>query len=242
MGHKLTHNVPSSPHSLLSYHTHYYHPHPFASHPFLTLFPFVAFFSHPFPIFLSALSYSASHHLFITLWHPLVSILAVFQKGTKHVQTIRPRHTVKDMRWDSLSLHPFLIVLWLLDAKWQDFNHMGTIFTAPSLSFGSVSNKGADWEQAWVYSKVFWEGVQRTYLLCGEENGNALMSEGTHGWDSSVVQGWETHSEVGSWVTRYKWSGWANCRMELCFIWRLTHPRSLHAMCQMWHMERWGKM
>lgn len=37
-----------------------------------------------------------------------------------------------------------------------------------------------------MHAKVFWEGLQRTYLLSGEESGNGLVSEGRYGWKSWV--------------------------------------------------------
>lgn len=80
-------------------------------------------------------------------------------------------------------------------------------FTAPLLSSGTLSNKRADWEWALVYAKVFWEGLQRTYLLSREESGNGLVFEGRHGWESWVTQGWETWSEMGSWVNGWKRGG-----------------------------------
>lgn len=50
-----------------------------------------------------------------------------------------------------------------------------TTFSAPLLSSGAVSTKTPDWEWVWVNAKVFWEGLQRTYLLSGEESGNGLV-------------------------------------------------------------------
>lgn len=154
--------------------------------------------SHPLPIYLSSLSSPASHHLFITLQRSLgrvtVSIKEnenIFRQGPASRSLLgesKPRPNRKA-------------------ASWFPNNYMGVppgTLTAPLLlSSGSVSSKRADWEWAWVHAKVFWEGLQRTYLLSGEESGNGLVSEGRYGWKSWVkarVSDTESQSEIGSWV------------------------------------------
>lgn len=50
-----------------------------------------------------------------------------------------------------------------------------------------------------MLARVFWEGVQTTYLLSGKEIGNALMSEGICG--CLEKQGSDAQREVGRGVT-----------------------------------------
>lgn len=137
-----------------------------------------------------------------------------------------------------------LFLSWGLAAPWLHSNYTGVppaTFTAPLLSSGSMSNEGADWEWAWVHAKVFWEGLQRTYLLSREENGNGLVSEGRLGWESWVKQRWETQScgKMSHWVNGV----WGN-GLPLCENWLITYERRIliQQICKTCHTVLWEEM